>query len=114
MSGKSELRIFDKLSPQVVIESAIFHDVHPSTSLASNSTSIEFLIHGSLNEYLDLNDTPLYIKCKATKDDGTNLDVDTVPTNFTLNSLFSDVTLALNEVVIGGGNQLYTYKATIE
>ena len=98
----------------MVIESAIFHDVHPSTSLASNSTSIEFLIHGSLNEYLDLNDTLLYIKCKATKDDGTNLDADTIPTNFTLNSLFSDVTLALNEVVIEGGSQLYAYKATIE
>ncbi len=114
MSGKSELHLFEKLSPQVVIENAIFQDVHPSTSLSANTSNIEFLINGSQSEYLDLNDTFLYVKCQAINEDGSKLTVDTCPVNYTLNSLFSDITLALNEVVIEGGNHLYPYKATIE
>ena len=55
ISGKSELCIFDKPLPQAVIEDAIFSDIHPSSAI-DNSGSIEFLIKGSPNEYLDLND----------------------------------------------------------
>ena len=116
MSGKSELRIFDNQLPQIVVDSASFVDVNPQTSLSENASTIEFVINASETEYLDLNDTLLYLRLKVTKQDGSNLATTSIvtPANFFMNALFSDVTLQLNDTVIEGGNQLYAYKSTIE
>ena len=116
MSGKSELRIFDHEMPQVVVDSANFVDINPTTSLSENANTIEFCINSSETEYLDLNDTLLYLRLKVTKADGKELPAasNVTPANFFMNALFSDVTLQLNDVIIEGGNQLYAYKSTIE
>ena len=116
MSGKSELRIFDHESPQIVIESASFVDVNPQTSLSENANTIEFYINGSETEYLDMNDTLLYLRLNVMAGDGKPLAVasNVTPTNFLMNALFNDVSLQLNDVVIEGGNQLYAYKSTFE
>jgi len=42
MSGKSELIIFEDIPPQVVVESAAFQDLHPSSALDDNSPKIDF------------------------------------------------------------------------
>ena len=39
--------LFDKPTPQVVIDSAIFMDVNPTTSLGENAQTIDFTINGS-------------------------------------------------------------------
>lgn len=116
MSGKSELFLFDEPSPQIVVESGRFIDIQPQSSLSESGTCIEFVIHGSDTEYLDLNDTLLYIKLKVTASDGKALvEASKVcPANYLMNALFSDVTLSLNDKVIEGGNQVYAYKSTIE
>ncbi len=113
--GKSELCLFDKASPQVVVEKALFCDIHPTTTI-DRSGRIEFLISGSGTEYLDLNDTLLYVKLKVTTKDGKPLAKEAVvtPSNYFLNSLFDDVSLSLNNILIEGGNHLYAYKGTIE
>lgn len=116
MSGKSELRIFDRELPQMVVESASFVDVHPSTSLGENANTIEFCINGSDQEYLDLNDTLLYLSLNVSAGDGKGLAATSIvaPANYFMNALFNDVTLQLNNTVIEGGNQLYAYKSTFE
>jgi len=118
MSGKTELLLFDESSPQVVVESASFVDVYPVNSIGTNDTKIEFIIHGSESEYLDLNDTLLYVKYLVRAGSNANASIATtstlVPSNFFLNSLFNDVTLELNDTIIEGGSQLYAYKSTIE
>lgn len=116
MSGKSELSMFDEIPPQVVIESANIIDITPLASLAESQNVIEFMIYGSDSEYLDLNDTFLYVALKVTASDGKNLaDAAIVsPANYFLNALFDDVTVSLNDTIIEGGNHLYPYKATIE
>jgi hypothetical protein len=117
VSGKSELCIFDKPLPQGVIESAIFSDVYPSTSIdGKDCNTVEFVINGSQNEYIDLNDTLLYVKLSVRTHSGGKLtDPCTItPSNFFLNSLFNNVTLSLNNTVVEGGDRLYPYKATIE
>ena len=115
MSVKSELMIFNEEHPQVVIESANIVDVLPQTSLAENANTIEFNIIGSDVEYLDLNDTLLYLRLKITTSDGKNLTdaAATCPANFLMNALFKDVTLSLNDTIIEGGTQMYPYKSTI-
>ena len=116
MSGKTELLLFDQLSPQVVVENGFFVDVPPSHSIAENATTITFSIHGSEMDYLDLNDTLFYVQVKIFTSSGATLAADSPirPVNFTLNALFSDVTLHLNDVMVEGGTHLYPYKATIE
>ena len=118
MSGKTELLIFDDHPSQVVVESAIFQDIYPSTALDNTTKIIEFQINGSKTEYLDLNDTLLSLKVKVVKGDGTNIKtadaVKPIPSNFFLNALFSDVSLSLNNIQVEGGDSLYAYKATIE
>lgn len=116
MSGKSELRIFDGQLPQVVVDNANFVDINPSTSLSESGSTIEFVINASESEYLDLNDSLLYLLLKVTTADGKALADNALPTptNYFMNALFSDVTLSFNNQVIEGGNHLYSYKSTIE
>ena len=116
MSGKSELRIFDKHLPQVTVESGTFIDINPTTSLSENASTIDFVIRGSEGEYLDLNDTFLYVLLNVVTNDNKKLASTStiVPSNFFMNALFQDVILKLNDTVIEGGNRLYSYKATIE
>ena len=119
MSGKTELRIFDDAFPQIVVESAIFQDIHPITALDSSSSVIDFKIQGSATDYLDLNDTLLSLRVKVCKGDGSNFTAGDgllrpIPSNFFLNSLFTDVTLSLNDIQIEGGSNIYPYKSTIE
>jgi len=73
MSGKSELKLFDKLSPQIVIQSAVFDDIHTKSSLNTDTNVIEFDVPASNIDYIDLNDTLLSLRCKITKSDGTAL-----------------------------------------
>lgn len=118
ISGKSELRIFDDYPPQAVIENGIFQDIHPSTAVDANTTVIEFMIQGSQNEYLDLNDTLLSMRLNVTKADGTKFKAtdanQPVPSNYFMNAMFSDVSIELNDTQIEGGTSMYPYKAVIE
>ena len=121
MSGKSELIIFEDIPPQVVVESAAFQDLHPSSALDDNSPKIDFLINGSNTDYLDLNDTLLSITCKVFNSDGTKIPanavagaVHPVPANYFMNALFKTITVKLNGNLIEGGDEYYAYKATID
>jgi len=115
MSGKTELKIFDDHPPQVVVEAGYFEDIHPQTSM-DDSINLEFSVPASNVDYLDLNDTLLSLQVKVVKSDGTALtDKDNpVASNYFMHSLFSDISLSLNDTVIEGGSQLYPYKAVIE
>lgn len=109
---KSELSLFDPPLTQVTMERATWVDVHPLSSL-DGSGPVEFSIVGTQDEYLDLNDTALYVKMKIVKLDGSKFDATLKPytANLTLSSLFSDVSLSLNDTTIEGGHYLYPYKA---
>jgi hypothetical protein len=114
--GKSELCLFDEAPAQTMVDSATFADIHPTTLIDGKSVNIEFLINASETEYLDLNDTMLYLRLVVKNKNGTDLDPagNTTPVNYFLNSIFSDATLSLNDTVIEGGDRLYPYKSTID
>ena len=115
--AKSELCVFDHALPQVVVENSVFEEVFPINTITGNNNSdIEFNIVSSNTDYLDLNDTLLYIQVKVQGSDGKDLDAtaDVAPTNYFFHSLFKDVVLNLNAEKIEGGNNDYAYKAIIE
>jgi hypothetical protein len=117
MSGKSELRLFDEEMPQVVVQSAFFIDVSPHNAISDKTQDIEFIIQKSETEYLDLNDSLLYITYNVKHDGGAKALPDTAvvtPVNYLMNALFKDVELYLNNVMVEGGQGVYAYKSTIE
>jgi hypothetical protein len=111
---KSELSLFDPLAFQTTMEKAMWIDYHALSNLDSTGP-IEFHITGTTEEYIDVNDTMLYIKAKIVQPNGENLqeDAEVAFTNMPLSSLFADVQLFLNEHQVEGGNQLYPYRAMI-
>ena len=111
---KSELSLFDARPMQMVMDRAHWVDVHPLNNVKNSDGPIQFNISGSPDEYIDLNDTLLYLRCKLVKADGTNVHAATDvigPVNNVLHSLFSDVQLKLGDKVIEGGVSMYPYRA---
>jgi hypothetical protein len=114
--AKSELCIFDGALPQAVIESFSFEELYPVNTISGKEVDIEFCINGSASDYLDLNDTLLYVEVKAIAEDGTKLvaKADCTPSNYFFGTLFKDVVLMFNSERIEGGNNVYAYKYIIE
>lgn len=108
--AKSELLIFDETPVQTSLTSSSWVDFHSISNTASGGP-IEFFIPGSQDEYLDLNDTKLYLQVRI---EPTPADSVVAPANLMLSTLFKDVSIKLNETTIQGGEQLYAYKAMIE
>lgn len=109
-SGKSEILLFNPTFKQVTMENAKWVDYHPISSITSNGP-IKFKIKNG--DYLDLNDTALYVKYKIKRSGGNDLDTTDVcaPVNMMLSSLFSDVKLSLGGTDVEKTNSLYPYKA---
>lgn len=106
----SALCIFDKPSVQTDIQRNNVVDYYPISSI-SGSGPIEFHVPGNSEEYIDLNDTKLYVKFKVTRADGKNIEAaDKVGlNNLPIASLFQDVALTVSETQVEGGQMTYPY-----
>ena len=110
----SQLDVFSVPCSQTSIESSGYLEFNPISSL-SDGTPVEFFVNGS-NDYIDLANTLIHVKVKITKADGTNIDgADNVgPSNLLLHTMFSQVDVKLNDVMISSTNNTYPYRAYIE
>jgi len=113
---KSELDLFSVPPTQTSIESGSFVEYHPIASITNDSSTIEFVIPGSGQDYCDLASTQLYVRAEITKATGLPLaatdEVGSV--NLFLHSLFSDVEIKLNDVSVTSSNNTYPYRAYLE
>ena len=114
--GKSELCLFDRPFPQVVVENSNFEEIFPINAVTGkNLIDLEFKINGSDTDYLDLNDTLLCIKLVVEEPDKVlTKDANVVPSNFFFHTLFRDAILSFNNTKIEGGNNCYAQKALLE
>ena len=90
---------------------------HRPITLLDNATSIQFEVSLSENELIKFNDSSLYMKLqvKGFKDGKAVAELgSTLPTNYLLNSLFKQVTLAVNGAPINEPMPNFMYKAYIE
>ncbi|KAL8565462.1 hypothetical protein ACOMHN_049439 [Nucella lapillus] len=87
-----------------------------SQSAVKTGAPIEFIITGGTLELTDLSNTFLHVEVKITKADGSDLDVDqpVAPVNNFLHTLFSQVDMALNGVLITNSENTYPYRAMLE
>jgi hypothetical protein len=112
----SELDIFTPPCIQTSVLGGDWQDYLPVQSISKDGP-ITFLIPGQGSNYLDLSKTLLYVRFKI-KNGSTggalteNDDVGIV--NNTLNSLFSDVKLEMNQTCVSNSNHMNHYRAYLE
>lgn len=109
------LDLFSVPPTQTSVEEGIHVEHFPLAALAEGSP-IEFSISGSGDEYIDFHHTYLHVKVKVVQGDGTNLanGAPVAPVNYTLHSLFSQVDVSLNDVLITNASNCYPYRAYYE
>ncbi|XP_066480774.1 uncharacterized protein F54H12.2-like [Tiliqua scincoides] len=112
---KSELDLFQIAPTQTSVEGSIFIEVPPLAAV-TESAPLEFFIAGNGEDYLDLNNTLLYLCCKIVKEDGTNIaraaEVGLV--NYPIAAIFSQLDVTLGDRLISQSNNCYPFRAFIE
>lgn len=109
----NEAELFEPIDRQVILDKAQWVDIHPLNNVSSDGP-IEFIINGSMDECLDLNNTMLIVKVKVVNATGNAdlKDVDIIaPVNNWMHSMFQDIVVSLGGAVVEGGNHHYPYKA---
>ena len=95
----SELALFDLPSTQTSVTDVYYEEIRPLSQVSSDGP-FEFKISGQNSmDYLDLKNSQIYVRLRATKADGTALTSEKVgPANLFLQALFSttEVTLQNN------------------
>ncbi|XP_030395331.1 uncharacterized protein F54H12.2-like [Gopherus evgoodei] len=112
---KSELDLFQIAPTQTSIEKSIYIEV-PPLSAVTESAPIDFFIAGNGIDYMDLNNTLLYLCCKIVKGDGTELaaDAEVGLVNYPVASIFSQLDVTLGDRLVSQSNNCYPYRAFIE
>uniref|UniRef100_H3ANZ2 Uncharacterized protein n=1 Tax=Latimeria chalumnae TaxID=7897 RepID=H3ANZ2_LATCH len=113
---KSEqLDLFTIAPTQTSIEKSLYVEI-PLLSALSESAPIEFYIVGNGEDYLDLNNTLLYIVCKIIKADGSTIahGAKVGLINYPVVSIFSQVDITVGDCLISQSNHCYPYRAYIE
>ena len=89
---------------------------HSPVSTITSSSPIEFIVPGSGEDYMDLNNTLLEVKAciKTTNNSLVDAAVVVAPINNTLHSLFSHIDVSLNDVNVSSAATAYPYRAYIE
>lgn len=93
----------------------MYIEVPPLSALAGSSP-LEFFIAGNGEDYLDLNNTLLYVKCKITQEDDTDVaeGARVALVNYPIASIFSQLDVTLGDRLISQSNNCYPYRAMIE
>ncbi|XP_069035265.1 uncharacterized protein F54H12.2-like [Lepisosteus oculatus] len=113
--AKSELDIFQLAPTQTSVEKSFYIEVPPLTALTENAP-LEFYVAGNGEDYLDLNNTLLYLTCKITEADGRDIDAAARVSlvNYPIAAIFSQVDITVGDRLISQSNNCYPYRAFIE
>ena len=97
------------------IWSSIYTDQCGLWVLGAERIDIEFAVSGAGEDYIDLANTYPFVEAQIMDDDDTALDdgADVGSVNLWMHSLFSDVSVSLNENLVSSPTSLYPYRAYI-
>ena len=128
-SVQKNLSLFHLPPTELGVEKVQWVDYKPSSK--SEDGPIEFTISGAGHQYIDLQNTRLFVRAKIVKDDGSkipllqlsrdapftasnmNPDAFVGPVNLWLHSLFNQVDLLMQQKVVNSSN-LYPYRSYFE
>ena len=112
---KSELDLFGVPPTQTSVEHG-YWEQKGLTSTLTDQGPYEFAVSGAGDDYIDLFNTYLFVEAQIVNTDGSNLepDTDVGPVDLWMHSLFSDVSVSLNEKLVSPPTSMYPYRAYIE
>ena len=121
---KSELDLFSVPPTQTSIEQTAFKQYHPISSLSGHSP-IEFHVPATDEDYLDLQQSYLYLKVRILSGLGENLTAgdneDTpedksfvFPINYFVNTQFKSVDVYLSNSQVSPNDNMYAYRSYLE
>ncbi len=118
MSGeciKSELDLFSVPLTQTVIEKNGYLEVSPLSAI-SGSAPLDFFIAGNGDDYVDLNNTMLYLRVKITRPNGEEIahPAKVGLINYPGATIFSQVDVTLGDRLISQSSSTYPYRCIIE
>ncbi|XP_053466915.1 uncharacterized protein F54H12.2-like [Ictalurus furcatus] len=112
---KTELDLFTVPLTQTVIEKNTYIEVPPLSAI-SETSPLEFFIAGTGEDYVDLNNTLVFLRLKITNADGTDI-ADGAPVgliNYAGSTIFSQVDVSLGDRLISQSSNTYPYRCIIE
>ena len=111
----SELNYFEQPIRQTAVQEEFDQEISPIATIQAGAP-IEFLIKGVKGEYLDLNNSKLEVRCKLTKEDGTNLLADNRVSvvNLMQHSLYSNIDMEIGGKQVTDQNNFYPFRAIFE
>ena len=112
---KSELDLFAIPPTQTSVEHG-YWEQKGLTSALTDQGPYEFSVSGAGDDYIDLADTYLFVEAQIVKTNGDDLDggADVASVNLWMHSLFSDISVSLNEKLVSPPTSVYPYRAYIE
>lgn len=115
LATRPELDLFTNLPTQASVDDGFFTEYQPIGSLTDDNP-VKFHVSGDSNSYIDLASSYIYLEVKITKADGTNIDANTEvgPINLLAHTLFKQVDISLNDVLVSDSSNLYHYRSMIE
>jgi hypothetical protein len=113
---RGQVDLFSLPPTDTTIESSFYAEYKPIVNIQDSNSKIDFRIVGNSNQYIDLNDSFLYVKVKVTDSTGADLysGVDVGCANLLLHSLFSQCDVSLNDTIVSTSNNCHMYKAYLE
>ena len=112
---KSELNLFEVPPTQTSVAYG-YWEQKGLTSALKDQGPYEFAVSGAGDDYIDLANTYPFVEAQIMDDDDTALDggANVGSVNLWMHSLFSDVSVSLNENLVSPLTSLYPYRAYIE
>lgn len=111
----ASLDLFNHPAKDVALIKRDWVDYAPNNAI-SEDAPIEFNIEANSLRYVDLSKTLLHIKAKVVRGDGTDINAEdsVVPINLTLQSLWRQVDLSLNQIPLPSVGTNYPYKSIVD
>lgn len=109
------LDIFSIPPTQTAVEEGRYEEIYPLATITP-SAPLEFSVSGATEFYLDFSNTYLHVQVKIVNGDGSPLPLDSTaaPVNNFLHSLFAQVDMSLNGVLVSNSENTYPYRAYLE
>ena len=109
------LDLFSLPPTQTAVQDGLWVEYHPLATLAPGAP-IEFSVSGATADYIDLSNTYLHVIANVLRHDGTAAPAAAAvaPVNYWMHSLFSQVDVLLNDVLVTPSENTYPYRAYIE
>ena len=94
----SEVDLFGSIMQQNIIDNEFNRDYAPLATI-QHSAPFEFMVKGSNDLYLDLNNSRMHVLAKIINADGSNIGANTAGIiNLPLHSMFREISVQLNNI----------------